>query len=336
MRFPLINPNMEQCRLKTIKFTLEPENSEHLNELCGPLDEHLHLIERHLAIEISHRGHHFKLFGPDEAAIQAEKFIKQVYQRANKPLDAKELSISLQSMINQVRQAEAEAEPADERFIVKTSRLLLKPRGPNQQRYIKRIAQHDLNFGIGPAGTGKTYLAVACAVEALEMEKVNRIILVRPAVEAGESLGFLPGDLAQKVDPYLRPMYDALFELMGVEKVGKLIERHIIEIAPLAFMRGRTLNDAYIILDEAQNTTKEQMKMFLTRIGFNSKAIITGDITQVDLPKGKMSGLRHAIDVVSDVEGISFTFFTTQDVVRHPLVQRVVAAYDKHEGKVVA
>jgi phosphate starvation-inducible PhoH-like protein len=319
--------------LKTLKFILEPENNDHLNELCGPLDEHLHLIERHLAIEISHRGHAFKVFGPDELVLLAENFIKQTYQKAAKHrIDGKELSLSLQTMVNQIQQADTET--LDERFVVKTSRLTLKPRGVNQQRYIKRITQHDINFGIGPAGTGKTYLAVACAVQALEAEQTHRIILVRPAVEAGENLGFLPGDLAQKVDPYLRPMYDALYELMGVEKVGKLIEKHVIEIAPLAFMRGRTLNDAYIILDEAQNTTKEQMKMFLTRIGFNSKAIITGDITQVDLPKGKMSGLRHAIDVVADVNGISFTFFTTQDVVRHPLVQRVVAAYDKHEGKI--
>ena len=316
--------------MKTVNFYLEPENNDRLNTLCGPLDENLHLIERHLAVEINHRGHHFKLFGPDDAVEVGKKFILDTFAQAGKgPIEAREISLTLQSLANQIHQPETET-PLD--VTVKTTKLALKPRGANQQRYIKRIREHDISFGIGPAGTGKTYLAVACAVEALETDKVSRIILVRPAVEAGENLGFLPGDLAQKVDPYLRPMYDALYELMGVEKVMKLIERHIIEIAPLAFMRGRTLNDAFVILDEAQNTTKEQMKMFLTRIGFNSKAVITGDITQVDLPKGKMSGLRHVLDVVANVEGISFTFFTTIDVVRHPLVQRVVAAYDKHEG----
>jgi phosphate starvation-inducible PhoH-like protein len=216
---------------------------------------------------------------------------------------------------------------------IKTKRGVIKPRNPNQSQYVSNIINHDISFGVGPAGTGKTYLAVACAVEALERQEVRRILLTRPAVEAGEKLGFLPGDLSQKVDPYLRPLYDALFEMLGFEKVEKLIERSVIEVAPLAYMRGRTLNDAFIILDEAQNTTVEQMKMFLTRIGFNSQAVITGDITQVDLPRGVRSGLRHSIEVLKDVNDISFNFFSANDVVRHPVVGRIVMAYEEYEGK---
>jgi phosphate starvation-inducible PhoH-like protein len=214
---------------------------------------------------------------------------------------------------------------------IRTRHLRIRARGPNQKRYLQNILENDVNFGVGPAGTGKTYLAVACAVDALMTERVRRLILVRPAVEAGERLGFLPGDLAQKIDPYLRPLYDALYEMLGFEKVAKLIDRRVIELAPLAYMRGRTLNDSFIILDEAQNTTVEQMKMFLTRIGFGSTAVITGDITQVDLPRGQLSGLRQVTDVLHDVDGISFTFFSARDVVRHPLVQRIVSAYDAHE-----
>jgi phosphate starvation-inducible PhoH-like protein len=217
-------------------------------------------------------------------------------------------------------------------LVIRTKRGLVRARGPNQQEYLHAIARHDINFGVGPAGTGKTYLAVASAVEALESDRVRRLLLVRPAVEAGERLGFLPGDLAQKIDPYLRPLYDALFEMLGFERVGKLIERNVIEVAPLAYMRGRTLNDAFIILDEAQNTTPEQMKMFLTRIGFGSTAVITGDVTQVDLPRGQPSGLRQAIEILKDVEGISFTFFSARDVVRHALVARIVRAYDAFEN----
>ncbi|MDF2529619.1 MAG: PhoH, partial [Gammaproteobacteria bacterium] len=287
--------------MKTITFQLQPEDNQCLNNLCGQLDEHLHQIERHLAVEISHRSHTFKIFGPDAEVILARNFIKELYAKPT-PHSPQELDIMLQAIVNQTKRDQAE-EHVDEHMVIKTSKAEVKPRGANQQRYIKRVYQHDINFGIGPAGTGKTFLAVACAVAALESEKVRRIVLVRPAVEAGENLGFLPGDLSQKVDPYLRPMYDALYELMGPEKVIKLIEKNVIEIAPLAFMRGRTLNDAFIILDESQNTTKEQMKMFLTRIGFNSTAIITGDITQVDLPKGKMSGLRHVIDILSETQG---------------------------------
>ncbi len=258
--------------------------------------------------------------------------IESLYHyQGNPSLLQQELNLLFQAIPNQNQQIDVEEREDLNEALIKTPLLTVKPRGINQLRYIKRIHQHDINFGIGPAGTGKTFLAVAVAVAALEQEKVARIILVRPAVEAGEHLGFLPGDLSQKVDPYLRPMYDALYELIGAEKVLRLIERQVIEIAPLAFMRGRTLNDAFIILDEAQNTTREQMKMFLTRIGFHSTAVINGDITQVDLPQVKLSGLRHAIDVLAGVEGISFTFFESADVVRHPLVQKVVNAYKRFE-----
>ena len=281
--------------LKNISFTLQPQDNDRLNNVCGSLDENLLQIEKHLAIEISHRSHAFKIIGPQDIIVQAKDFIENLYRHGEKPLTSQALNVSLRALLNEVNHPIPH--PSDEelqQYSIQTPKILIKPKGPNQRRYIKRIGLHDINFGIGPAGTGKTYLAVASAVAAFEAGKVNRIILVRPAVEAGESLGFLPGDLTQKVDPYLRPMYDALYEFMGIEKVAKLIERNIIEIAPLAFMRGRTLNDAYIILDESQNTTKEQMKMFLTRIGFNSTTIITGDITQIDLPRGKTSGLRHS------------------------------------------
>jgi len=319
-------------KTKTIYFDLSPEDSKRLSNLCGELNENLHQIERHLAVEIAQRSFHFKLIGPVEAVENAKKVILALYAYEGAARTfPQELSMLLQSIPNQNEQVHVEDREDLQDAIIKTPQTTLKPRGVNQLRYIKRIHQNDINFGIGPAGTGKTFLAVACAVEALMSEKVARILLVRPAVEAGEHLGFLPGDLSQKVDPYLRPMYDALYELMGTEKTLRLIERQVIEIAPLAFMRGRTLNDAFIILDEAQNTTKEQMKMFLTRIGFQSTAVINGDITQVDLPHGKLSGLRHAIDVLVNVEGISFTFFEAGDVVRHPLVQKVVSAYERFE-----
>ena len=314
-----------------MSFKLTPENNERLNDLCGQLDDHLHYIERHLAVEISHRGHTFKILGPQNAVEHAKQCLVKLYQATIKgSLTLAEVNLVLHSMTH-VEQQSPSHEKLDPGLKVITSKLSVKPRGLNQQRYLKRILKHDINFGIGPAGTGKTFLAVACAVAALEAEQVGRLVLVRPAVEAGESLGFLPGDLAQKVDPYLRPIYDALYELMGFEQVTKLIGRQVIEIAPLAFMRGRTLNDAFIILDESQNTTREQMKMFLTRVGFNSTTVITGDITQVDLPRGKASGLRHVINVLEGVEDISFTFFDNSDVVRHPLVQKVVNAYDKFE-----
>lgn len=320
--------------MKTIHFDVTPEDSKALSTLCGELNANLHKIEGHLGIEISQRSFHFKLIGPPDAVDNAKKIIETLYQFTGRPEQFKqELNLSLQSISNQNEQVPLEEREDVSDCIIKTPKVTLKPRGINQLRYIKRVHQHDINFGIGPAGTGKTFIAVALAVEALQQEKVARIVLVRPAVEAGEHLGFLPGDLSQKVDPYLRPMYDALYELMGVEKVLALIERQVIEIAPLAFMRGRTLNDSFILLDEAQNTTKEQMKMFLTRIGFHSTAVVNGDITQVDLPRGTLSGLRHAIDVLAGVDGISFTFFESADVVRHPLVQKVVNAYKNFEEK---
>lgn len=310
---------------ETIERYLMPENNERLANLCGPLDEHLRQIERHLGIEISYRSFQFQLTGISSAVKQGAELLQQLYALTEKEiLNAERLHLTLQVF------SEAAPQPvkADIEVAIKTKRGIIRPRGDHQQEYLSNILRHDINFGVGPAGTGKTYLAVACAVEALERDQVRRILLVRPAVEAGERLGFLPGDLAQKVDPYLRPLYDALYEMFGFEKVNKLIERNVIEVAPLAYMRGRTLNDAFIILDEAQNTTPEQMKMFLTRIGFGSTAVITGDVTQVDLPKGAQSGLRQVIDILAKTDGISFTFFTARDVVRHTLVQAIVRAYD--------
>jgi phosphate starvation-inducible PhoH-like protein len=321
---------------------LAPLDNVRLVELCGPLDEHLHQIEARLGVDIRRRGNRFQIIGPPAAAKRAETVLQDLYARAQRePVDSERVHIALQELHMEAGdpaagagQAPAErgapinhGEAADE-IKVRTARGTLRARGANQTEYLNNIRTHDLTFGIGPAGTGKTYLAVACAVEALQSEKVRRIVLVRPAVEAGERLGFLPGDLSQKVDPYLRPMYDALYEMMGFERVAKSIERNIIEVAPLAFMRGRSLNDSFVILDEAQNTTNEQMKMFLTRIGFGSKAVVTGDITQVDLPISKQSGLRTVIDILRGVQGIAFTMFSSRDVVRHPLVQRIVQAYE--------
>ena len=318
--------------MKSISFTLKPEERERLANLCGEFNHNLHVIERHLAVEIAQRGHHFKIIGPREAIDHARLILENLYrQNLNSQKIQSELNLLLQSIPQRNESALLAAREDLNEGLIKTPLEVLKPRGLNQLRYIKRIHQYDISFGVGPAGTGKTFLAVACAVEALMNDQVARLILVRPAVEAGEHLGFLPGDLSQKVDPYLRPMYDALYEFLGVDKVSKLIEKHVIEVAPLAFMRGRSLNDAFIILDEAQNTTREQMKMFLTRIGFRAKAVVNGDITQIDLPKGKGSGLRHAINVLAQVAGISFTFFANSDVVRHPLVQKIVEAYDQYE-----
>jgi phosphate starvation-inducible PhoH-like protein len=303
-------------------------------ELCGPLDQHLHQIEARLGVEVKRRGNRFQIIGMPAAIKRAEAVLQDLYTRAQRePVDSERVHIALQELGMEGR-AEQDGNPdassgaATDELKVRTARGAVRARGPNQTEYLNNVRTHDLTFGIGPAGTGKTYLAVACAVEALQSESVRRIILVRPAVEAGERLGFLPGDLSQKVDPYLRPMYDALYEMMGFERVAKLIERNVIEVAPLAFMRGRSLNDSFIILDEAQNTTNEQMKMFLTRIGFGSKAVVTGDITQVDLPSAKQSGLRTVIDILRGVRGIAFTMFTSRDVVRHPLVQRIVQAYE--------
>ncbi len=312
----------------TREVLLAPADNARLVELCGPLDAHLHLIESRLSVEVRRRGNRFQLVGPAAAIDRAEAVLQDLYARSQRePVDSERVHIALQEMDMNEAGAQTNA-PAVDELKVRTARGAIRARGPNQTEYLTNVRTHDLTFGIGPAGTGKTYLAVACAVEALQSEKVRRIVLVRPAVEAGERLGFLPGDLSQKVDPYLRPMYDALYEMLGFERVAKLIERNIIEVAPLAFMRGRSLNDSFVILDEAQNTTNEQMKMLLTRIGFGSKAVVTGDITQVDLPSTKQSGLRTVIDILRGVRGIAFTMFTSRDVVRHPLVQRIVQAYE--------
>ena len=310
--------------------TLEPPDNRRLSRLCGQLDEHLRLIEGRLGVEINNRGNQFRVIGQPPATRVAAAVLERLYKAA----EAEALSPSQVHLF--LQEAGADRLPAPEadqiqEVSIRTRRGLIRGRTPMQQRYLFNIIRHDINFGVGPAGTGKTYLAVACAVEALEREQVRRLVLVRPAVEAGERLGFLPGDLVQKVDPYLRPLYDALYEMLGFERVAKLIERNVIEIAPLAFMRGRTLNESFIILDEAQNTTVEQMKMFLTRIGFGSTAVITGDVTQVDLPRGAQSGLRQVLEVLKDVDGISMTFFSARDVVRHPLVQRIVNAYARFE-----
>ena len=314
----------------TLDLKLEPEDNERLANLCGPLEGHLRLIERRLGIEINNRGNQFHLVGIAEAVRAGQQVLNGLYAlTASETLDVHAVHLFLQeSGVEALLDKAARPEVPD--VVIKTRKGTVRARGPNQREYIHKIVTHDINFGIGPAGTGKTYLAVACAVDTLERQEVRRILLVRPAVEAGERLGFLPGDLAQKIDPYLRPLYDALYEMLGFERVAKLIERNVIEVAPLAYMRGRTLNDSFVILDEAQNTTPEQMKMFLTRIGFGSTAVITGDVTQVDLPRGQASGLRLVIDILAQVEGISFTFFNAKDVVRHPLVQRVIRAYEKH------
>jgi len=315
--------------LQTRSFALAPEDNTRLANLCGPLDGHLRMIERRLGVEINNRGFQFQAIGPEDAVAVAVKLLNTLYaQTGQAVLNSGAVHLALAESGFGDEGAPIEDEGPEE-FSIRTPRAIIRGRGANQARYLRDIRSHDLSFGIGPAGTGKTYLAVASAVEALEREEVRRILLVRPAVEAGERLGFLPGDMAQKIDPYLRPMYDALYEMFGFERVTKYIERNVIEVAPLAFMRGRTLNEAFIILDEAQNTSVEQMKMFLTRIGFGSRAVVTGDVTQIDLPRAQMSGLRHAIEILKDVEGVSFTFFQTRDVVRHPLVKRIVAAYEK-------
>ncbi len=315
-------------QLSTINLALVPADNERLANVCGQTDEHLRQIEFRLGIEINNRGNQFQLMGNSTAVRAGEEVLKGLYSATkDESLDPSKVHLFLQeSGVEALVKATPQSEIPE--TVIKTRRGMIKPRGPNQKEYMHKVLTYDINFGVGPAGTGKTYLAVACAVDALERDQVRRILLVRPAVEAGERLGFLPGDLAQKIDPYLRPLYDALYEMLGFERVAKLIERNVIEVAPLAYMRGRTLNESFIILDEAQNTTPEQMKMFLTRIGFGSTAVITGDVTQVDLPRGQASGLRQAVEVLSEVNGISFTFFSARDVVRHPLVQRIVSAYD--------
>ena len=301
-----------------LRHTFTPHNNTRLSHLCGPTDEHLRTIELALDVKIAHRHEQFKVDGHKVKATRAMEVLQALYERAAKAIPPEQVQLMLAG----------DSADEDGAHVLQTRRTDLRPRTPTQAAYLDNIAAHDISFGIGPAGTGKTYLAVACAVDALERSAVQRIVLTRPAVEAGEKLGFLPGDLSQKVDPYLRPLYDALYDLMGYDRVQKAFERNAIEIAPLAFMRGRTLNNAFIILDEAQNTTPEQMKMFLTRIGFGAKAVVTGDVSQIDLPKGQLSGLIDAERVLKRVKGISVTRFTSADVVRHPLVARIVDAYD--------
>jgi len=317
--------------LESNDLLLEPADNDRLANLCGQFDQHLRQVETRLGVEINNRGNAFRVIGDGPAIAAADAVLRDLYAEAGRThLTPDRVHLFLQEA--GVEEAAAPPTDTEERLpesALQTRKGMIRPRGPNQTRYVHGLLTNDINFGVGPAGTGKTYLAVACAVQALEEDRVKRLVLTRPAVEAGERLGFLPGDLAQKVDPYLRPLYDALWEMLGFERVGKLIERGVIEIAPLAYMRGRTLNDAFVLLDEAQNTTGEQMKMFLTRIGFGSAAAITGDVTQVDLPRGTESGLRQAVEILRDVEGIGFTFFQSRDVVRHSLVQRIVDAYDR-------
>jgi phosphate starvation-inducible PhoH-like protein len=331
-----VTPNSAASR----EFALEPADNSRLASLCGPLDANLRLVESRMGVQIRRRGHSFRVQGARAAAASTESVLRDLFaQTRHQEVTPEQVHLCLVEHSN--GQDENGAADVVLTHAVRGSdqgetgapgrRGTIKARGAHQREYLANIHQHDLTIGIGPAGTGKTYLAVACAVEALSTERVRRIVLVRPAVEAGERLGFLPGDMAQKVDPYLRPMYDALYEMMGFDRVARFIERNAIEVAPLAFMRGRSLNESFIILDEAQNTTIEQMKMFLTRIGFGSRAVVTGDLTQTDLPTGRMSGLHHAQLILRAVQGVAFTFFDARDVVRHELVQRIVQAYESHE-----
>jgi phosphate starvation-inducible protein PhoH and related proteins len=312
-----------------IEFSLTPADNRRLAELCGSQDQHIRQIEEYLGVEIANRGNNFRVTGKPDESRNAERVLRELYQTvgSGEALTPAGIHATLQQLA--YKPPNGDTEPDTD---IRTPKRVVRARSPRQRDYVRNILTHDINFGIGPAGTGKTYLAVACAVEALEANRIERIVLVRPVVEAGERLGFLPGGLEEKVDPYLRPLYDALHELLGPEKVARLFERNVIELAPLAYMRGRTLNASFVILDEAQNTTAEQMKMFLTRIGFGTTAVITGDITQVDLHRTQQSGLRQAMEILRGVEGITFSMFTPQDVVRHPLVQRIVEAYESHEN----
>jgi len=332
-----------------VSFTLAPADNNRLASLCGLHDEHIRQIEQSLKVEIANRGNHFRVSGAPDRVSSTEALLRSLYDATDsaEPLTPDGVHLAIQEIhtggVDRDSQTatngnEAPGE-AESLLLLKTPKRQIKPRSNRQRDYIRKILTHDISFGIGPAGTGKTYLAVACAVSALMNQEVQRIVLVRPAVEAGERLGFLPGDLGEKIDPYLRPLYDALHDMLGPEKVNRLLERNTIELAPLAYMRGRTLNDSFIILDEAQNTTAEQMKMFLTRIGFGTTAVITGDVTQVDLPVKQNSGLKQVIEILDGVEGIAFTHFDKKDVVRHRLVQKIVEAYEAHDrsktGRVV-
>lgn len=313
------------------EFTLEPDNQAAWSNFAGPVEAHFRFMEKRLGVTIGSRAQTLRISGKKDDVHIAETVLRGLWRDAqNEPLDTDQIHLATSVLEDKVKQAN-DAEYAPQDVAIKAKRGTIRGRGDNQAKYLHAIATHDINFGIGPAGTGKTFLAVASAVDAMNEGRVQRLVLVRPAVEAGEKLGFLPGDLSQKVDPYLRPLYDALYEMFGVEKTLKLLEKNVIEIAPLAYMRGRTLNDAFVILDEAQNTTVEQMKMFLTRIGYGSTAVVTGDLTQTDLPRHQKSGLRDALEVLEGVNGISFTFFEAKDVVRHPLVARIVNAYDARD-----
>ena len=315
---------------ESLNFDLLPVDNKRLANVCGKFNENLSQLEKHFDVSIDCSSNRFHISGEKSNSIATMQLIKKLYSVADKEVMVPAM---VQLYLNESSEDNVTENVRDKapQWQVKTRKGPIKGRGQHQKEYLDKIKAKDLAFGIGPAGTGKTYLAVACAVDALVNDEVDRLVLVRPAVEAGERLGFLPGDLSQKIDPYLRPMYDALYEMMGTEKVAKLLEQNIIEIAPLAYMRGRTLNDAFIILDEAQNTTIEQMKMFLTRIGFGSKAVVTGDITQVDLPREKVSGLRHAMKLLENIEGIGITHFNAEDVVRHPLVKKIVTAYERED-----
>lgn len=323
--------NSDNTEQETVQFALTPTDTERLMNLAGQFDQHLRQIENRLGIDIHNRGHDFSVTGQVETVQQAVELLRDLYAETKHTLlSPEQVHLFMQDAHLEKMTSPDPANTPMREIRIRTRRGYIKPKGHTQAQYIQNLRTHDLSFGVGPAGTGKTWLAVACAVEALERDEVRRLVLVRPAVEAGEKLGFLPGDLSQKIDPYLRPMYDALFEMLGIEKVNRLIERNVIEVAPLAYMRGRTLNDSFILLDEAQNTTIEQMKMFLTRLGFGSTAVITGDVTQIDLPRHQVSGLKHAVDVLKDVKDVSFTHFEGRDVVRHNLVQKIVAAYEQH------
>ena len=319
---------------QSLRFNLDPDDQDRVNRLCGPINSTLKQIEAALKIKISNRGSKFKVKGNTQNTLAAEIVLKGLYQKLEKKIDVppEEIHLYLREVMNQDSSTVISGDTSNEKFTLKTPKTLVSPKGKKQQQYLDVISKKDLVFGIGPAGTGKTYLAVASAVNELITGRVEKVVVTRPAVEAGEKLGFLPGDVSQKVDPYLRPLYDALFQTLGFKETNKYIENNVIEIAPLAFMRGRTLNKSFIILDEAQNTTQEQMKMFLTRFGYGSKVIVTGDLTQIDLPKDVKSGLIHALDILSKVEDVGLVRFSSKDVARHALVQKIVEAYENFKS----